>query len=230
MTARRRDDIPRRRAAPVMAVIAVMAVVAGCGGDAAPQLVGYELDPAPAVGDLSLDDAAAGETSSAMRADAGGLLITFLGFTNCPDVCPTTMASIAATLDALGDDAERVNVAMVTVDPARDTAAVLTAFVDGFVPGARALRSDDPAALRAVTERLGASYLVEEPTVGAAPPTVSTAGGHTGEHAPSGVGHTSYVYVLDDTGATVLVWPEGTSVDDMTSDLGILLDRLDTTT
>ena len=58
-------------------------------------------------------------------------------------------------------------------------------------------------------------------------PTDTTAG-HSGDHAPGDVGHTSYIYVLDDAGSTVLVWPESTAVDDMKSDLAILLERVDT--
>lgn len=111
---------------------------------------------------------------------------------------------------------------MVTVDPIRDSPDVLSEFVEGFVPGARALRSDDdPAALRAVADRLGASYVDADSM-----PTDTTAG-HGGDHAAGDVGHTSYIYVLDPTGSTVLVWPEGAPVDDMVSDLAILLERVD---
>jgi len=225
--AERPPNHSRRSHRAALVVAALLSAVAACGDGETPQLVGYEIDPAPRVGDLSLQDAAVGGAASPLRATKGGLLITFFGFTNCPDVCPTTMASIGATVAALDDDAARVDVAMVTIDPARDTPAALTAFVNGFVPGARALRSDDPAALRAVTERLGASYLVDESTTTEPRSSMPMDAGHDGEHAPGDVGHTSYIYVLDDSGSAVLVWPEGTTVDDMTNDIGILLDRLD---
>ena len=222
MSERNPAPVHHRRLRATLSVAAFVAATAACaGGNDDAQLVGYELDPAPQVGDLSLDDAAAGGAASPLRAVDNELLITFFGFTNCPDVCPTTMASIATSVDALGDDAGRVDVAMVTVDPIRDTPDVLSEFVEGFVPGARALRSDDPAALRTVADRLGVSYVDAETM-----PTDTTAG-HGGDHAPGDVGHTDYIYVLDDAGSTVLVWPEGTAVDDMTSDLAILLDRVD---
>ena len=73
----------------------------------------------------------------------------YFGYTNCPDVCPTTMADLGAALDRLDDeDAARVDVAMVTVDPERDT-AVLADYVQSFVADAHAMATDDPAALRA---------------------------------------------------------------------------------
>lgn len=58
----------------------------------------------------------------------------FYGFTNCPDVCPTALAEIAALLGQLGPDAEKLNAVFVTVDPERDTLAILKGYVDYFDP------------------------------------------------------------------------------------------------
>lgn len=58
----------------------------------------------------------------------------FFGFTHCPDVCPTTLGDIATWQEALGPDGERLQVYFVTVDPERDTAAVLGDYV-AWVPG-----------------------------------------------------------------------------------------------
>lgn len=60
--------------------------------------------------------------------------IVFFGFTWCPDICPTTLASISGWLDRLGPDADRLNVAFITVDPERDTPAVLADYVSAFHP------------------------------------------------------------------------------------------------
>ena len=54
----------------------------------------------------------------------GKAVVLFFGYTHCPDVCPTTLAELSQALQKLGEDAKRVQVLMVTVDPARDTAAV----------------------------------------------------------------------------------------------------------
>jgi protein SCO1 len=56
----------------------------------------------------------------------------FFGFTHCPDVCPTTLGELAVALDGLGPDAVNIDVYFVTVDPARDTPALLKSYVTAF--------------------------------------------------------------------------------------------------
>lgn len=68
-------------------------------------------------------------------ADFRGKVVTlFFGFTHCPDVCPTTLGEMALVMKELGGDAGRVQVLFVTVDPERDTAAVLKQYVPAFHP------------------------------------------------------------------------------------------------
>ena len=129
------------------------------------------------------------------------------------------MARISTALAELDADASRVDVAVITIDPTVDTAQVLADWVTSFVPTGRALRTDDPAKLRTVADRLLATYVVDHTA-----PTTSTAGGHPGQAAE--VGHTGYVYVVDANGQNVLIWPQDVRVDDMVNDLHILLDRL----
>ena len=62
----------------------------------------------------------------------GKVTVMFFGFTHCPDVCPTTLAELAAVLRKLGDSAKRVQVLFVTVDPERDTPDVLAGYVSAF--------------------------------------------------------------------------------------------------
>ena len=62
----------------------------------------------------------------------GKVTVMFFGFTHCPDVCPTTLAELAAVLRKLGDAAQRVQVLFVTVDPERDTPEVLAGYVTAF--------------------------------------------------------------------------------------------------
>lgn len=65
---------------------------------------------------------------------SGRYMLVFFGYTNCPDFCPLGLQSMAETLDALGDDAEPIVPVFVTVDPERDTVAVLKDYVGLFHP------------------------------------------------------------------------------------------------
>lgn len=63
--------------------------------------------------------------------------MVFFGFTYCPDVCPTTLSDISGWLDDLGDEAARMNVVFITVDPERDTVAAMADYVSYFHPAIR---------------------------------------------------------------------------------------------
>ncbi|WP_431862184.1 SCO family protein [Azospirillum sp.] len=80
------------------------------------------------------------------QADFAGrfLLLTF-GYTACPDVCPTGLQTMAATLDALGPEAGKVRAAFITVDPQRDTPAQLSGYVALFHKDLIGLTGDEPA-------------------------------------------------------------------------------------
>jgi protein SCO1/2 len=64
----------------------------------------------------------------------GKVVVMFFGFTQCPDVCPTTMAEMAAVMQELGPQAKDVQVLFVTLDPERDTAELLKQYVPAFHP------------------------------------------------------------------------------------------------
>jgi protein SCO1/2 len=70
---------------------------------------------------------------------AGKVVVMFFGYTQCPDVCPTTMADMATLKKSLGKDGERLQVLFVTVDPERDTPALLKAYMQNFDPSFLAL-------------------------------------------------------------------------------------------
>lgn len=208
-------NTPRR--APRVALLAVAALLAtgslaGCGGDDGGDrtLVGYEPSGEQRVDTVSLPDASAGDAPFTFRADDGELLISYFGYTSCPDVCPTTLAALRNALRDLGDDADRVDVAMATIDPARDTGEVLTGYVQSFIPDAHALRTDDAAELRSASDVFGVSFGVE-----------------TNESGEVEVSHSGSMYVVDDRGLVVLTWPFGVTSSDIERDLDILLDRAD---
>lgn len=81
----------------------------------------------------------------------------FFGFTNCPDVCPTMLASITSYLGKLGPDADRINVVFVSVDPERDTAQVIDEYLSGFDPRIRGITGQKPE-LDKLTRSLGIYY------------------------------------------------------------------------
>ncbi len=72
----------------------------------------------------------------------GKVVLVFFGFTQCPDVCPTTLQEMAEMKKQLGADGDKLQVLFVTVDPERDTQDVLAGFVPAFDPSFVALRGD----------------------------------------------------------------------------------------
>jgi protein SCO1 len=74
--------------------------------------------------------------------------LVFFGYTHCPDVCPTTLFEMSEVFKALGKDANRIGAVFITVDPERDTPAVLKDYMSNFDPHLRGL-TGDPAAVAA---------------------------------------------------------------------------------
>lgn len=72
----------------------------------------------------------------------GKAVVIFFGYTQCPDVCPTTMTELKAVLQQLGPDAQRVQVLFVTLDPERDTRELLANYVPAFDPSFLGLYGD----------------------------------------------------------------------------------------
>jgi protein SCO1/2 len=82
----------------------------------------------------------------------GKVVALYFGYVHCPDYCPTTLADLADTARRLGPDANRFQVLFVTVDPERDTPAVLAKFVPSFNPGFLGLYGDAAATARVAKE------------------------------------------------------------------------------
>jgi protein SCO1/2 len=72
----------------------------------------------------------------------GKVTVVFFGYTQCPDVCPTTMAELAEIRKMLGAEGDRLQTVFVTIDPERDTPEVLKAYMANFGPGVVALRGN----------------------------------------------------------------------------------------
>jgi protein SCO1/2 len=165
-------------------------------------------DPAPVVDEATLPDASHGGTPFRFRAGSHGLLLVFFGYTLCPDVCPTTMADLRIALGGLPAAERRdVQLAMITVDPRRDTPSVLTHYVHVFFPRGLALRTAEPKLLARVAKTFGAAYRVT-----------------TEKDGTVDVLHTPFVYAVDDTGRLRMQWPSGTPPVAYRKDIRLLLE------
>jgi protein SCO1 len=82
----------------------------------------------------------------------GKAVVVFFGYTQCPDVCPTTLAALAEAMKGLGPDADRVQVLFVTVDPERDTRELLAQYVPAFDRRFLGLFGDADATARVAKE------------------------------------------------------------------------------
>lgn len=88
----------------------------------------------------------------------GRLVVMFFGYTQCPDVCPTTMTEMQGVMDLLGKDADKVQVVFVTVDPDRDTQELLSQYVPSFDKRFLGLRPENTEALVKVTKDFKVFY------------------------------------------------------------------------
>jgi protein SCO1 len=136
----------------------------------------------------------------------GKLVLLYFGYTNCPDVCPLTLGVLERAIESLGSDAAQVRVLFVTVDPARDTAAVLKRYLSAFGPEMVGLRGDD-AALDVLTRRYRVAYHREPPDV----------------HGYYAVDHSSAVFIFDREGKARLLAEESSGPKVIAADLRRLL-------
>ena len=138
----------------------------------------------------------------------GKVVVMFFGYTQCPDVCPTTMAELAEIKKALGKNGGRLQALFVTVDPERDTAALLKAYMENFDPGFLALRPS-PDQLAALAKDYKIYYKKVEG---------QTASSYTMDHSAG-----SYIY--DPRGHLRLFTRYGSPAEALRNDISILLNE-----
>ena len=133
------------------AVPALLALLAGCSsGPDAPTFKASDVTGTSYGRDFALSDHhGKPRTLADFR---GKVVVLFFGYTQCPDVCPTTLAELAEVMRQLGPDAARVQVLFATIDPERDTAELLAQYVPAFNPTFLGLRGDDDATARTAKE------------------------------------------------------------------------------
>lgn len=117
--------------------ISAAAVLTACSPDG-PAFRGVNLTGADYARDFSLTDHN-GQLRS-LKDLRGKVVVVFFGFTQCPDVCPTSMQELAEVKAALGADGERLQGIFISVDPERDTLELLKAYMENFDPSFLALR------------------------------------------------------------------------------------------
>src|SRR4051794_14674648 len=126
----------------VVACFLAAIVVSGAGAAPAKPKIFEETLPSPSMtGHFSLQRVADGKpvTDAQFR---GKWMLVYFGYTNCPDVCPTVLNEIGVALNELGPRASKVQPIFITIDPARDKAAVMKKYMSSFDPRILGLRGD----------------------------------------------------------------------------------------
>ena len=136
----------------------------------------------------------------------GKVVVVFFAFTNCPDVCPTTLSTLAQAVKALGPDGDNVQVIMISADPARDTPKVMSQYVPAFDPRFIGLIPSEEA-LKQVAAQFKVYINRNRPDA-------------NGNYS---VDHTAASFVIDRGGRTRLYVPHTFTSQDWVADLKTLL-------
>jgi len=186
-----------------LAALACAAALAGC--DPAPKtpFKGIDVTGAPMGGELRLTDH--NGTARTMADFRGKVVAITFGYTQCPDVCPTTLSDWNKAMKLLGPDASRVQLLFVTVDPKRDTPELLKQYVPAFNPSFLGLYGDEAA-----TKKVEDDFKVYAQAKPTAP----------GQYIME---HDARTYVFDANGKIRLVEAPVTAPDAIASDIKLLL-------
>ena len=140
---------------------------------------------------------------------AGKVVVVFFGFTQCPDVCPTSMVELAGIKKSLGADSNKLQVVFISVDPERDTPEILKAYMGNFDPSFLALRpsmeqlpvvaKDFKIYYKKVEGRTATSYSMD---------------------------HSAGNYIYDTQGRLRLYNRYGSGVEELTQDIRLLLEEV----
>jgi protein SCO1/2 len=190
------------RRCPIL-VLTLILVLAGCGG---PSFRGSVLDEPVLVPDFTLTDQSG--QNFRLSDQRGNVVVLFFGYTQCPDVCPTTLATWRQVHEALGADAAKVRFVFVTVDPDRDTPERLGMHVNAFNPDFVGLTGDQEQ-LEAVYDVFDVYYEKDD---------------SSGSAAGYLVNHTATTFVIDPEGQWRLRETFGTEVENIVHDIRELLD------
>ncbi len=193
----------RRSLLALPAAAAALSLLAACGKKEV-SFIGSDISGTKLGQDMAMQDA-----SGKLRTLAdykGKVAVVFFGYTQCPDVCPTSMAALAEAMELLGKDADKVQVVMISVDPERDTPEVLSAYVQAFNPAFVGL-TGTPEQLSKTAKSFKA-YYAKSP--GAKPDQYS-------------MDHASSFYIIDKDGEARVLVNGSASPQDIAADIKQLL-------
>jgi protein SCO1/2 len=191
------------RRTALLTLASTAAALAGCA-ESKPQFKAVDITGADYARDFPLPDVDGKPRS--IKDFAGKAVVLFFGYTQCPDVCPTTLTEIAQAKKLLGPDGDKVQGVLVTVDPERDTPQVLKAYVANFGADFVALRGT-PEQTAAIAKDFKVYYKKAEG---------KTPGTYTMDHSAA-----SYVY--DTQGRLRLYTRYGSGAQALADDLKLLL-------
>lgn len=187
-----------------LAAFAVVLLV-GCGAQSGPKFEATDVTGADFGRNFTLTDQnGKPRTLADFR---GKAVVVFFGYTQCPDVCPTTMAALKQAMEKLGPDADRVQVLFITVDPERDTQDLLSKYVPAFDPRFLGLYGDADATARTAKE----FKVIYQKVPGTTP----------GQYS---MDHSAGTYIYDPQGRLRLYVGQAQGADVFAHDLKALLD------
>jgi len=193
----------RRRLMAAAVSLAFTAALAGCG-EKQPEFLGSDISGTHLGKDMALQDTSGKPHTLADY--EGKVVVVFFGYTQCPDVCPTSMATLGQAMEQLGDDAGKVQVLMISVDPERDTPEILQAYVSAFNPAFVGLRGT-PEELSATAKSFKAYY-------------AKVPGSAPGQYA---MDHAASFYLFDKDGEVRALINSNAPADDIVHDIRQLL-------
>jgi protein SCO1/2 len=200
----------RRRVKPdsIMNLVRLLSLVctATLTACAAPQLRGGVFEPPQIAPEIALTTQ--NGKAYALSQQRGRVVLLFFGYTNCPDVCPTTLADAAAAVRKLGARGGELQVVFITVDPERDTAVTLQRYLALF-------NRDFVGLTGSVLDVQRATNAFQ---VVATRRKLSSASGYA-------IDHSAFTYLVDKRGMLRELLTFGAPVDDIVNDIRILLDE-----
>jgi len=194
----------------VLKTIAVCAILAGSGAfltacsKGKPEFRGVDISEVDYARDIALPDHNGQQRS--LKDFRGKVVVVFFGYTQCPDVCPTTMQEMAEVKKLLGPDGDRLQSIFVTVDPERDTPEMLKAYMGNFDPTFLALRGT-PEQTTAVAK----DFKIYFKKVDGQTPTSYT------------MDHSAGSYIYDTQGRLRVYYRYGSGVEALAADVRTLL-------
>ena len=190
--------------------IALACLLAACGPSAAPQFQLTDVTGANFGKALALTDHSGKPRTLADF--QGKVVVVFFGFTQCPDVCPTTLGEMAKVVKELGADGGKVQVLFVSVDPERDPRELLKQYVTAFHPSFLGLSGDVEATKVAAKEFK--VYVQKQPAA------KSDKGDKSGSYS---VDHSAGTFILDQQGRLRLFAQYGAGAPALLNDIKTLL-------